>query len=62
LAGQLLDTLIFASIAFLGVLDSRLWLALAVSNYVYKVGLEVFLLPLTIKASKALKRAEGLDS
>lgn len=59
-AGQMLDTLIFAAIAFLGVLDTRLWLTLVVSNYIYKVGLEVLLLPLTLKAAKALRRAEGL--
>jgi uncharacterized integral membrane protein (TIGR00697 family) len=60
LAGQALDTLIFALIAFWGVLDSRLWLALVVSNYVYKVGLEVLLLPLTLKITKSLRKAEGL--
>jgi uncharacterized integral membrane protein (TIGR00697 family) len=59
-AGQALDTLIFASIAFLGVLDRRLWLSLVVSNYVYKVGLEIILLPLTLLLSSRLKRAEGL--
>lgn len=60
--GQALDTLIFAAIAFWGVLDSRLWLALVISNYVYKVGLEVLLLPLTLKTAAALRKAEGLSA
>ncbi|MDR1656069.1 MAG: queuosine precursor transporter [Deltaproteobacteria bacterium] len=59
--GQGLDTLIFSAVAFLGVLDARLWLVLVVSNYVYKVGLEILLLPLTVRATAALKKAEGLD-
>ena len=60
-AGQLADTLVFASDAFLDVLDRRLWLALVVSNYVWKVGLELVLLPLTVRVVAALKRSEGLD-
>jgi uncharacterized integral membrane protein (TIGR00697 family) len=60
-AGQAIDTLIFAAIAFWGVLDPALWLTLVVSNYVYKLGLEAILLPLTLRAAAALKRAEGLS-
>ena len=59
-AGQAIDTLAFATIAFLGVLDGQLWVTLGASNYVYKVGLEVVLLPLTLRATAALKRAEGM--
>jgi uncharacterized integral membrane protein (TIGR00697 family) len=62
LIGQTFDTLIFSSIAFLGLLDRRLWLTLVISNYVYKVGLELILLPLTLHCSKLLKKAEGLDA
>jgi uncharacterized integral membrane protein (TIGR00697 family) len=60
--GQAFDTIIFASIAFLGVLDQRLWLTLVISNYVYKVGFEFILLPLTLYCSRWLKQAEGLDA
>jgi uncharacterized integral membrane protein (TIGR00697 family) len=59
LAGQVLDTMIFASIAFLGILDARLWLTLVASNYVYKVGFEIMLLPATLYFCKRLKEAEG---
>ncbi|MDR1546004.1 MAG: queuosine precursor transporter [Deltaproteobacteria bacterium] len=62
LVGQAFDTLIFASVAFLGLLDARLWLTLVVSNYVYKVGLEAALLPVTVWLARRLKRAEGLEA
>lgn len=59
--GQVFDTLIFASIAFIGVLNWDLWLTLVVSNYVFKVGVEVILLPLTAFAVSRMKKAEGSD-
>jgi uncharacterized integral membrane protein (TIGR00697 family) len=59
--GQSLDTCIFASIAFLGVLDNRLWLTLVISNYIYKVGFEIILLPVTLTVTRKIKKAEGLD-
>jgi uncharacterized integral membrane protein (TIGR00697 family) len=60
--GQSLDTVIFAVIAFWGVLDLRLWVGLVVSNYVFKVGLEALLLPLTLKIVRLLKAAAGSDA
>jgi uncharacterized integral membrane protein (TIGR00697 family) len=59
LVGQTLDTIIFASVAFLGVLDQRLWLTLVFSNIIYKVGLEIALLPLTLFCVGRLKKLEG---
>jgi uncharacterized integral membrane protein (TIGR00697 family) len=59
--GQTIDTAVFASIAFLGVLGRELWLTLVVSNFVYKVGLEVALLPLTLHCARRLKKAEGFE-
>jgi uncharacterized integral membrane protein (TIGR00697 family) len=61
LVGQTIDTAIFATIAFLGVLDRKLWLVLVISNIIYKVGLEIILLPLTVACSIRLKKAEGLE-
>ncbi len=46
--GQFIDTLLFASVAFLGVLELSLWWNLLWSNYIFKMGLEVLLLPFTI--------------
>jgi uncharacterized integral membrane protein (TIGR00697 family) len=60
-AGQVFDTLLFASIAFAGVLDWGLWWTLVWSNYVFKVGLEVVLLPVTTRVVRGVKRAEGAD-
>ena len=59
--GQLFDTFLFASIAFIGVLDWGLWWRLVWSNYIFKVGLEILLLPLVILAATRLKRTEGVD-
>ena len=59
--GQVFDTLIFASIAFLGVIGWEPWQRLVWSNYVFKVGAEVLLLPLAILAANWLKKAEGVD-
>lgn len=59
--GQIFDTLIFASIAFLGVMSRDLWLTLVVSNYVFKVGVEVLMMPLTALVVNKIKRVEGVD-
>jgi len=59
--GQVFDTLIFASIAFLGVIDREAWWSLVWSNYVFKVGAEIVLLPLTVPVVNRLKRAENCD-
>ena len=59
--GQVFDTLIFASIAFIGVLDWDLWLTVVISNYVFKVGIEVILLPLTALVVGRVKKLEGAD-
>ncbi|MDR2725173.1 MAG: queuosine precursor transporter [Candidatus Adiutrix sp.] len=60
-AGQIFDTLIFASIAFIGVIDWNLWWRLVWSNYVFKVGAEILLLPLIAPLVNWVKRAEDCD-
>lgn len=60
-AGQIFDTLIFASIAFLGVIDWEAWRRLVWSNYVFKVGAEILLLPLIVPLVNMVKRAENCD-
>jgi uncharacterized integral membrane protein (TIGR00697 family) len=60
-AWQVFDTLIFASIAFIGVLDWNLWWTVVISNYIFKVGLEVIFLPITALVVKAFKRVEKSD-
>ncbi len=61
IAGQAIDTLIFVLIAFYGVFSNSLLLAIIVSNYIFKVLLEVAFTPLTYKIVNTLKRAEGVD-
>ncbi|MDR1080642.1 MAG: queuosine precursor transporter [Deltaproteobacteria bacterium] len=61
LAGEAVDTLVFASVSFLGVIGGGLWAELAVSNFVYKTGFEMALLPVTLVLARRLKRAEGTD-
>lgn len=61
LIGQLVDTGIFLPIAFLGVWSNAdLW-AVFVSNYIFKVGVEVLFTPLTYQIVNFLKRAENED-
>lgn len=59
--GQGVDTALFVTVAFLGVLEPTLLLAVVVSNYVFKVGFEALVTPLTYFVVRFLKRAEGVD-
>jgi uncharacterized integral membrane protein (TIGR00697 family) len=61
IVGQGVDTAIFLSIAFLGVLPNDLLLAIFISNYIFKVGVEVILTPVTYAIINFLKRNEGVD-
>ncbi|MDR1042047.1 MAG: queuosine precursor transporter [Deltaproteobacteria bacterium] len=61
LAGEAVDTLVFATVGFLGAIGTDLWARLCVSNFVYKTGFELALLPLTLLLARRLKRAEGRD-
>ncbi|MFH1256587.1 MAG: queuosine precursor transporter [Candidatus Diapherotrites archaeon] len=59
--GEGIDTLLFVLIAFYGVLGPELLLAVFLSNYVFKVGVEVLATPFTYKIVGFLKREEGVD-
>ena len=61
IAGELVDTLFFASIAFSGLIPVQTLLLLVASNYVFKVGIEIILTPLTYRIIAWLKQAEGED-
>ncbi len=61
LVGEGIDTVLFVSIAFWGILPQGLLLAVFVSNYVFKTGVEIILTPLTYKVVKFLKRKENED-
>jgi uncharacterized integral membrane protein (TIGR00697 family) len=61
LLGEGIDTLIFILIAFGGVFDSTLIWSIFVSNYIFKVGIEIIFTPLTYWLVNFLKREEDED-
>jgi queuosine precursor transporter len=65
LIGQAADTLIFTFLAFgigQGALPTSVLWSIILTNYLYKVGLEVALTPVTYAVVRFLKRAEGVDT
>jgi queuosine precursor transporter len=60
--GEGVDTLLFVLIAFWGVLPGELLITVIISNYVFKVGFEAILTPLTYRVVRFLKRSEGVDT
>lgn len=60
--GQGIDTALFCTIAFYGVLPSSLLWAVIVSNYIFKVAFEVIFTPATYAIVRFLKRREGVDT
>lgn len=58
LVGQAADTTVFCLVAFAGVLSSNAMVNYIVVGYIYKVGVEVLVLPLTYQAVKWVKRHE----
>jgi uncharacterized integral membrane protein (TIGR00697 family) len=61
LVGEGVDTLLFVAIAFAGSLPWSLLWSIVVSNYVFKVGLEAAMTPVTYRITNFLKRTEGVD-
>lgn len=58
LAGELVDTLVFCTIAFYGVITGGTFVNYVVTGYVYKCTVEVVLLPLTYAVIGWFKRHE----
>ncbi len=62
IAGELVDTVVFVIIASaFGVFPWSLFLTLTVSNYLFKVGIEALMTPVTYLAVNRLKRIENED-
>lgn len=59
--GEAVDSVVFFSIAFVGVLTSSALLTVIVSSYILKVAYEVIATPFTYKVVAWLKRKEGVD-
>lgn len=62
LVGEMIDSVIFISVATLfGVFPAELFLTLVVSNYIFKVAIEVIMTPATYGIVKWLKKGEHED-
>jgi uncharacterized integral membrane protein (TIGR00697 family) len=61
LVGEGVDTLLFVLIAFAGAWSGQLLLQVIVTNYLFKVGLEILMTPLTYRIVNTLKRVEQED-
>ena len=62
LVGEMMDTVIFVVVATaFGVFPWSLFLTLTVTNYLFKVLVEVLMTPLTYIVVRALKQAENED-
>jgi hypothetical protein len=61
LVGQLVDTSLFVLIAFTSVVPIKLLLAIMVSNYIFKCGVEILFTPVTYWVTEWLKQQERED-
>jgi uncharacterized integral membrane protein (TIGR00697 family) len=61
LLGQFFDTVLFIGIAFWGVLPMPVLMSLLISNYIFKVGIEVLFTPITYLLVNKLKKTEHED-
>ncbi|MCL2472067.1 MAG: queuosine precursor transporter [Treponema sp.] len=63
IVGELLDSLIFISIATLAkVFPPEIFWSLVLTNYCIKLLIEIIVLPVTYRIARLLKRAEGVDT
>ncbi|MCL2374079.1 MAG: queuosine precursor transporter [Treponema sp.] len=63
LAGHLLDTLVFVSVASLtGVFAWEIFATLVLTNYLFKFSIGTMLFPLAFLVIKKIKKAEGSDA
>ena len=60
--GEAADTTLFCLIAFGGIVDAPTMLNYIVVGYLFKVGVEVLLLPLTTRVIAAVKRHESAQA
>ena len=60
--GEGVDTLLFVIIAFGGVLPTSLLITVIISNYIFKVGFEIFFTPVTYAIVGFLKKKEEVDT
>ena len=61
IVGEGIDTLLFCLIAFYGQLPTSLLITVIISNYIFKVGVEVVFTPITYAVVGFLKKKEQSD-
>lgn len=61
-AGQLVDTGLFCVVAFAGVLSHATLVNYIITGYLYKVGVEALMTPVTLWTVGFLKAREGVDA
>jgi len=61
LVGEGVDTLLFVVVAFAGTMPWALLWSIITSNYVFKVGVEAAMTPVTYRVVSFLKRVEHED-
>lgn len=61
IVGQFLDTTVFLLIAFAGILPWDLIVSIWITNYIFKIAVEVILLPITYRVVAFLKKKEEVD-
>jgi conserved hypothetical integral membrane protein len=62
LVAEFLDSLIFCVIAFLGKVPSDLLFKIIISNYIFKVLIEILFTPITYWVANFLKKKEKIDT
>jgi hypothetical protein len=61
LVGEFFDSIIFIVIAFSGILPNSLLVTLIISNYIFKILIEILFTPFTYKIVNFLKKKENED-
>ncbi len=62
LVGQLIDSGIFITLAFVGIVPHAILLRMAVSQWLFKVAYETLVTPITCIVVGAVKKREGVDT
>lgn len=58
LVGELVDTVLFCTVAFAGVISGADFLNYVITGYVYKCAVEIFMSPLSIQVIRLVKHGE----
>jgi queuosine precursor transporter len=61
IVGEGIDTIMFFTVAFYGVIPTEILLSVMLSGYIFKVCYEIIATPLTYKIIAFVKKVEGVD-